>query len=167
MKRSLALAAAAALVAAAHASDLPPAVVIEWSNPDKFRDVRVSSYSREASLETMRPEFERALRGLVETRLPEGSTLTLRFTEVDLAGEFEPWRGPDFQDIRIVRSPYYPALAFEFSAKTPDGAVLRAGEASLRDLAFQSRVRMPQEDNLFYEKEMLRDWFRSEFPRGE
>ena len=40
----------------------------------------------------------------------------IRVTEVDLAGDFEPWRGPQFQDVRIVKDLYPPRVNLEFNA---------------------------------------------------
>jgi hypothetical protein len=42
----------------------------------------------------LRQDFDRTAAGL---------TLDMRMTNIDLAGEFEPWRGPQFDRVRIMR----------------------------------------------------------------
>ena len=45
--------------------------------------------------------------------LPAGQTLTVTFTDIDLAGDFEPWRGGQAMDIRIVKDVYPPRMDLE------------------------------------------------------
>ena len=45
-----------------------------------------------------------------------------------------------------------------------DGTTLRKGEANLSDLAYLNRGTPNSNDPLRYEKRMLDDWLRSEFP---
>ena len=40
--------------------------------------------------------------------VPEGDKLTITFTDIDLAGDFEPWRGPQWDEVRIVKAIYPP-----------------------------------------------------------
>jgi len=92
--------------------------------------------------------------------LKEGQTLSMTITDVDLAGEYEPWRSPDFDDIRIVKDIYPPRISFSFELKDSEGTVLKSGEEKLVDMSFQYRVRISSYDDLFYDKEMITDWMR-------
>jgi hypothetical protein len=98
-----------------------------------------------------------------ERYVPAGLQLEINVTDIDLAGDFEPWRGPQFGDVRITRDIYPPRLALEFRLTDADDQVVRAGKREIRDIAYQTRLVRPLDDYLRYEKDMLRDWFSSEF----
>ena len=46
--------------------------------------------------------------------MPAGLALEIQVTNIDLAGEFEPWRGPQFDRIRIMRDIYAPRFELTF-----------------------------------------------------
>src|SRR5690348_8532907 len=101
----LGLAVAAGL--AAGPKTLPRAEVI-FFHPDKFTDAadgpRGSDIGRDSNLEQLKDYLvDRA-----NVYIPEGQKLEVTITDVDLAGEVEPWRGPRFQDTRIVKDIYSP-----------------------------------------------------------
>ena len=62
-----------------------------------------------------------------------GLTLDVRMTNIDLAGEFEPWRGPQFDRVRIMREIYPPRVALEFRLTDAGGAVVKEGQRVLLD----------------------------------
>jgi hypothetical protein len=91
--------------------------------------------------------------------------LEVTFTAVDLAGEFEPWRGPQWGDVRIVRDLYPPRLGLEFRLVDAAGRVVRTGQRALSDLAFLMKLTGGfRDDPLRHEKALLDDWLRAEFP---
>ncbi len=97
--------------------------------------------------------------------VPAGMRLEVSVTDVDMAGRFEPWRGPQWDHVRIVKSIYPPRIRLDFKLTDARGRVVNSGQRSLTDLAFQTRdpFLVPSDDSLRYEKDLLRDWFRSEF----
>jgi len=97
--------------------------------------------------------------------VPAGMNLEIKVTDVDLAGSFEPWRGPEFARIRVVKSIYPPRIKLQFKLTDARGQTVSSGDRSLTDLAFQMRdpFLQPSDDYLRYEKDLLRDWFRTEF----
>jgi hypothetical protein len=140
-------------------------VEVRFSHPDKFTDVK-ESYS-DTDNERGGASYLPQLKALVEKQagalLPAGQKLTVTFTDIDLAGDFEPWLGAQFDDIRIVKSVYLPRLTFSFTLTDADGKVLKTGERRLVDLAFQTRItRYFGNDPLRYEKDMLTDWVHQE-----
>jgi hypothetical protein len=146
---------------AADIAKIPARTEVIFSDPSNFTDVKdrdlPSNNGRDEILGRIR-EFivERA-----EKLLPPGQKLTVTFTDVDLAGEYEPWRGPQYSDVRIVKAIYPPA--FKFSYKITDGAghVVKSGNEDIRDLSFDLRLTMDRQDSLRYEKDILGDWLRS------
>ena len=86
----------------------------------------------------------------------------MKFTDIDLAGEYEPQRGPQFMDVRIVKDIYPPRFDLEFKLTGADGKVISSGKRQLRDLNFMSRLVLPSSEPLRYEKDILKDWLRGE-----
>ncbi len=133
-------------------------------DPQKFTDAKRDSWSDNGS--DLLQQLQTFMQETGEPYVPAGMHLEIKVTDVDLAGEFEPWRGPDFDGVRIVRAIYPPRLKLEFSLTDAKGTVLNSGQREITDLAFQMRTAWPADDYLRYEKAILRDWFSSEFGRG-
>ena len=95
--------------------------------------------------------------------MPAGWTLEVRVTDVDLAGEIEPWRGPQFDRVRIMREVYPPRIDLEFRLADAKGAVFKQGSRVLRDPLYLTRAALGDSDRLRYEKQLLGDWLRQEF----
>ncbi|ARU04516.1 hypothetical protein CCO03_07345 [Comamonas serinivorans] len=98
-------------------------------------------------------------------RLPVGQRLEVRITEVQRAGGFEPWRGPQ-ADVRIVRDIYPPRIALAFKRLAADGQTLQAGHRELRDNAFLARADGYPSDPLRHEKTLLDTWLRQDLPEA-
>jgi class 3 adenylate cyclase len=140
-------------------------VTVVFANPEKFTDIRDNSsdYDNERGRERYLPVIEEYLQQLGESRLAPGQKLTITFTDIDLAGDFEPWRGPQFNDVRIIKEIYIPRMTFSFKLTDANGQVVKEGERKLQDLSFQMRIDGFRDDPLRYEKSMLGDWLREEF----
>ncbi|WP_338499145.1 DUF3016 domain-containing protein [Delftia tsuruhatensis] len=98
-------------------------------------------------------------------RLPQGQRLEVHLTDVQRAGGFEPWRGPQAADVRIVRDIYPPRIDLRFKLLDADGKLLREGSRQLRDATFMMRPDLYPNDPLRYEKTLLDDWLRAELPK--
>ena len=147
-------------LSAAAVTKAPARTEVIFDHPEKFTDVKDGDFGtdkgRDATLELIR-EFlvERA-----DKALPADQKLTITFTDIDLAGDFEPWRGPQFSDVRIVKSIYAPRLSFTYKVTDAAGKTVKEGKEDLRDLAFDMRLTMDRQDPLRYEKDILKDWIR-------
>jgi hypothetical protein len=142
-------------------------VEVIFSQPEKFTDVRdaytPTEKGRDAILEQIR-DFIIAEAG---SRVAEGQKLTVTFADIDMAGEFEPWRGSQATDVRVVKDVYPPRMDLEFKLTGADGRVVKEGKRQLRDLAFMMKLSIRHNDALHYEKALLGDWLSDEFPRGK
>jgi hypothetical protein len=98
--------------------------------------------------------------------LPEGQQLQVSIDNIKLAGAFEPWRGPDAQDIRFLKDIYPPSMDLHFRLLGADGKVVREGSANLRDLAYLQHTVPTSTDQLRYDKRMIDDWLRREFAKA-
>ena len=86
----------------------------------------------------------------------------MKFTDIDLAGEFEPQRGPNFDRVRIMKNIYAPRFDLEFKLTGADGKVLNEGKRTLRDSYYMDRMIADKSDPLCYDKDILNDWLRSD-----
>lgn len=157
-----------ALPFGARADDTPRGmdsrINVEFIQPENFTDIRDRfSGATDSEREFILSEFRSYLQTRGNRMLREGLQLNIRITDIDLAGEFEPWHGPDFDDVRIVKEIYPPRINLEFVLTDSMGSVLKEGKRSLVDLAFPIGQSAFTQDPLRYEKELLREWYSNEF----
>ena len=145
----------------AHAEPSAGAVVVEFVQPEKFTDAGNDSFGgySASTLASLRKYIERT----APRYLQAGQQLSIRITDIDLAGSFEPWRGPG-RDVRIVRDVYPPRIKLQYEWRDADGHILGQGEKNLRNLGFQMTTVARDSDALRYEKALINDWLASEFP---
>jgi hypothetical protein len=141
-----------------------PRVEVAFFEPAHFTDVRDSypegtDKGRDATLAELKSYLvKRALHYLAP-----GQKLTVTVTDVDLAGDFEPWRGAQWGDVRIVKDIYPPCIELSFQLKDADGNIVKSGKRTLRDLAFLMKLSIDTNDSLRHEKALLDDWLSVEF----
>lgn len=156
-------------VGAAAAAQKSPEVVqdsrinVQFVEPDKYTDI-ADSYSdtSDSQREWVLAEVRKYLRQRGESTLREDLQLTIRVTDIDLAGEFEPWRFHTNPDIRVVKEIYPTRIKLQFQLTDSAGTVLAEGERSLTDFGHIPTFTVSNEP-LRYEKQVLRDWLAREF----
>ena len=89
--------------------------------------------------------------------VPEHMRLNIKVTNVDLAGDFELFRRPQADQVRITKGLYPPHIVLDFELVNNDGSVIESGKRDLTDINYQLRSVSPREDALRYEKNILRD----------
>jgi hypothetical protein len=138
-------------------------VVSEFEGVNDFTDFSVSGLSEEKTLAIFLPELNSESEKIAKEYLAEGETLTLVFTDIDMAGDIQPWRNRNNADIRYVEAIYPPRLKFRYTLTDASGEILKEGEVSDSDIAFQLNVSAGMRGNMqsfFYEMELLNDWAR-------
>ncbi len=141
-------------------------VEVTFVNPEKFTDVKDSDFGTERQREDILALLKEFLVERAPKFLPEGQVLAVTITDIDMAGDFEPWRGPKFSDVRIVKDLYPPRIDLAFKVTDASGAVVKEGTQKLRDMSFQmSATPAFSSDSLRYEKALLDGWLRNEFPK--
>ncbi len=148
--------ALAALFFAADAAQAAGTVQVTFVEPERFADVRDHVRTSKEHLAAL----ERVLVEAAQPHVPDGATLRIEVTDVDLAGEVRP--GPGAWDLRILTGRAdWPRIALRW---TLDGPAPRRGEALVQDMAYLQRVPPPLADRgLVYERRMLKDYFRAVF----
>lgn len=95
-------------------------------------------------------------------RLPVGQELSVTFTNIDLAGDLLPSMKFGLTPVRVIEDHYPAHIDLSFTLTDANGAVLKHGERSLSDRGFEVRMFPGPGSPLNYERELLRDWLRSE-----
>lgn len=137
-------------------------VKIDWEDPETFSDMEENGYFSERLFERFSEEFEEFVKEEVDEYLPEDAMLSMSVKDVDLAGEFEFWRGPDFDDVRIIKDIYPPRLKFNYSVKDAGGELVKEGMAQITDMAYLWNISNPvrRSDEFYFECELIEDWLR-------
>lgn len=154
--KSLFLATALGAFAVAHAGT----VMVTWNHPEQFRDaIDAPGPYPTASLH----EISDYLQLLGRRYLPADQHLTVELLDVDLLGKLQPSRHTASGWIRVARSPLdWPHAKVRYTLSA-HGQVIRSGEESVSDMAFNSHIGVYGTDPLRYEKRMLAEWFRTRF----
>ncbi|HRE80261.1 MAG TPA: DUF3016 domain-containing protein [Opitutaceae bacterium] len=158
---TLSLAGSAALFAADKQTS-SSRVEVTFTEPEKFTDVKDSSFGSDKGRDATLEEFRDFITKRAEKLLPDGQKLSVNFTDIDLAGDYEPWRGPRGDDIRIVKDIYPPRLKFSYKITDAAGAVIKEEKKEISDLSFQMRLTIDRQDPLRYEKDLLSDWMKKD-----
>jgi len=131
-----------------------------FDHPEKFADIRdMDSPTDKGEADILNRIRDYLVRETAHM-IPEGYRLTMTFTDIHLAGNFEPWRGPQWDEVRIVKPVYPPMFKFTYAVTDPSGKVVRQGSVNIRDMNFQIRLDVNPDDPLHYEKDILGDWAR-------
>jgi len=149
----------------------PSDVRIEFVHPERFSDFSIQGRQEIQSASIFRDRVSEYLSPYVARRFP-GATLTLRFTDIDLAGRLEPWRIRKFNDVRFDRNMGANPLRlyFDYTLTDSRGRILASGSKALVDGDYIQRyIYYPNSEQwatLFYEKASLLRWFDYLAPSG-
>lgn len=170
--RWLALALACALSACAMAPARGPSgraevaagtVSVSYDDPARFSDAQSASDETDAARRAWLDTLCEHLADRAAEALPPGQRLVVQITDVQRAGRYEGWRGPQASQLRVVRDIYPPRIDLRFERLAADGQVLQAGTRQLRDPTFLMRPGRYTNDALRYEKVLVDDWVAKEF----
>ncbi len=138
-------------------------VQVQWNDPAQFTELRQSRNRWEAQRGDWVETLAEHLRKQADKQLPEGQKLEVTITDIKRAGDYEPWHGPNFNDVRFMRDIYPPRIALQFTLTDANGQVIEQGERKLSDTGYLFNNAMPNNtDPLRYEKRLLDDWVRRE-----
>jgi Protein of unknown function (DUF3016) len=159
---SAALAPSSAGPAPKNARNVPAGVRIEYVRPERFSDFRLSRETVPDTARIFSREISAALQPTL-ARLAPGGSLTLRFNDIHLAGRFEPWRGPQLDNVRFVRESSTPIrMQFDYVLTDARGKVISSGSQNLSDTYYLNRypdaLTQSSYDQLFFEKRLLQGW---------
>jgi hypothetical protein len=137
---------------------VPDNVHVSYKDPQHFTEAKRSSGVHLVKANDYLKPLKEYITQRAARILAPGQRLDIEVTDVDRAGEYEPWRGPRFDDVRIIKDIYPPRIDLDFTLTGADGKVLRQGQRKLRDTAFLTRSSMGNQDSLRYEKALIDRW---------
>lgn len=166
---TLALAGCAATGESMLAADAPRAlpdagpVSVAWADPASFTEVRHSRNHLDSERGSWLTDLAKYMRKRAEAQLPAGERLQLTIVDIDRAGDYEPWRSLNQQDVRIIRDIYPPRMTVQYKRFDASGKVVAEGERKITDPAFLvNAAPFNDTDPLRYEKRMIDSWLRRE-----
>lgn len=133
-------------------------ITVTFQNPDKFTDAEEDFPGTTSTyyLDELRDCVQKTAAPL----LPAGSTLTVTFLDIDLAGMIRPERN----NVRFMTSTTIPRAQLSFQLIGADGQVLQEGERRLMDMNYQMSIGLiGRNEALYYDKQLLKDWIAKEF----
>jgi len=133
-------------------------LTVNFPGWEKYTDIKDYFSPTDKGEQAILDELHRALDYDAGHLVPDGDHLTMTFSDIDLAGDFEPNRGPNWEDVRIVKDIYPPRFAFTWSLTDASGRVINSGQENLTDLDFMQRLTIDTTDRLHYDKAVLNDW---------
>jgi hypothetical protein len=146
---------------AAAATPAESSVSVTFVNPGQFTESRM--YGRQDRFN--RIDYLAQLKAYLvkqgQAVLKPGQSLHVDITDIQLAGAYEPWRGPRWDYVRIMRDIYPPRIDLDFKLVDQDGNVLREGKRALRDMDYLHSsvgVQAASGAPLYYDKALLRRW---------
>ena len=144
-------------------------VEVTWENPKEYTDVKPSNESRKHFRKRVFKQLDNHFVELAE-KLPDGQTLQVTVTDLDLAGQVWPASfvgfGNSGSDVRLIKRIDIPRMTFSYKLLDADKNVIQeSSEVKIKDMGFQDRLTSSFRDEPFrYEKQMIKDWFNDEFP---
>jgi Protein of unknown function (DUF3016) len=141
---------------------------ISFDRPEKFSDFRIQGRQENVSAGIFRDEVSSYLSPIVAKRFP-GSTLSLKFTDIDLAGRIDLSKTRRLSNVRIDRNIASPLrLYFDYALSDSRGKIVASGSKSLVDSDYLYRYtyypNQTRSDTLFYEKATLNRWLGTVVP---
>lgn len=140
-------------------------VEVEWQSPQRFTDIGSNDGSQE--------KFRAALFGALDAvfaeqaaRLPDGQTLEVTVTNLDMAGVMRV--GPRGGYQRVVQASQFPQITLDYRLRDADGKVIASQSGvNFKYLGFynaSNAVRQADSAQPFYfESEMIRTWYGRTF----
>lgn len=135
-------------------------LTVEFVDPASYTDFGTSFQPTREDQEHLAQEFRQELRTIAQRYVPDGYHLTLRILNIDMAGDFEPTRGPSASDVRLMKAIYPPSIHVEYRVTGPNGEVVSSGRRRASDLTYQNIITIRRDARLFYETELARDLVR-------
>jgi hypothetical protein len=136
-------------------------VNVQWDDPANFTEIRYSRNRWESERGNWVKDIAEYVRAQAAKELLPGERLDVTIHDIKLAGDYEPWHGPNTNSMRVVRDIYPPRLTLSYTLLDASGQTISQGERKLTDLAFlQNGTLHNDTDPLRYEKRLVDDWLR-------
>jgi hypothetical protein len=139
---------------------------VTWQDPDTYTDIREGNDLRDAFRQGLFSDFELLFADLAK-QLPEGCVFDVTVTDVDLAGEINGMHFGLWQDIRVIKTLYWPKMSFDYKLTDGTGQMLVSGHEDIKDMAFFDHGLQHRQTRFSFEERMVRDWFGKMLREGK
>lgn len=141
-------------------------VTVQFIEPETFTDLSLSGSTTAGIQRQITDELTKYLRYLGDNYLSPNHKVDVTFLDIDMGGEYEPWRTPNLTHTRFIREVYVPRLDLRYVWRDGEGKVLADTRERVSDLNYLMLADPGYlyNDPLRYEKAMLRRWFLDKFP---
>jgi hypothetical protein len=148
----------------------PSNVRIDFVHPERFTDFRIQGRNEFDSARIFQNQVSEYLAPILAKRFP-GETLSLTFTDINLAGSLPQSHIRNFNNVRFDRDGASPLqLQFAYTLADSKGRVTAKGSKSLVDSDYlYYHINYPNSEKvstLFYEKVALSKWVSYLQPTG-
>lgn len=142
-------------------------LTVELIEPKEFTDFSVQGMDENRTAAIFESELKRFISLEISRLLPDGVFVHLEVTDVDMAGDIQPWRNRHQADIRYIEQIYPPRMSFRYVIKSENDEILATGETRIRDMNFMFGLnnRFRTYNSFQYEFSMLADWLRRDVPK--
>ena len=120
--------------AAAPVDESGSRISVTFVEPEKFTDARRAELAPSST--GIMGELENFIITASVRYVPENMKLSIRITDIDLAGDFELFRGPQADQVRVTRGLYPPRIALDFQLVDSTGTVIKSGKRGLTDINY-------------------------------
>ncbi|GGC59014.1 DUF3016 domain-containing protein [Undibacterium terreum] len=134
---------------------------VTWQDPDHYTDINPTNETRAGFRARVFKGLDEVFDSLAK-ELPDGYKLQVTVTDLDLAGDVKPMRGPGGQDIRVVKDIDWPKMSFSYVLSDSQDKQVAAGNEDLKDINFRSSVKINTGGSFYYEENLLKDWFKKQ-----
>ena len=139
---------------------------VTTANPADMAESRTYNPRREGPSIWLDP-LVKHLDKRLEEQLADGQRMEVTIVNVLRAGRFEPWHGPGWNEVRILRDHTPPRIELEYRYYGVDGQLRAEGHERLVDGAYAMRSIRSESDPSRHEKRMLDDWVRRTLVDGK
>jgi hypothetical protein len=131
-------------------------ITVQYVNPQHFTDFSIHNRDIRYSARVFAQEVTEELTPTMNTRFP-GRTLTLRFTNIDLAGQGTAGS----RSLRVVRTNTSARLSFDYLLQDESGRSIASGRQTLSDTPRLGHASHAVSSGpVPLERRMLRTWLR-------
>ncbi|MGH8477019.1 MAG: DUF3016 domain-containing protein [Methylococcales bacterium] len=141
-------------------------VNVKFIEPENYTDLSLSGSSTDRIQRHILDELSKFLVDLGARTLPAGQKLEVEVYDIDMAGNYEPWRAPFLTNTRIVRDVYRQRMDIHYILRNAQGSVVKERWENFSDLNYlitANPYAYLYNDPLRYEKALLRKWFNANF----
>jgi hypothetical protein len=137
-------------------------VSVTFVHPETYTDADPNYGSGMKAEQSTLTELGRYIELLGARYLGPGQSVSIDVADIDLAGEFEPWR-KFAQDVRIMRDVYPPRIALQYRLVEGGRTVAEGRERIVDPNYLDNPATRSSQDPLRYEKALLNNWFQARF----